>query len=81
MDIVYVETTVVGHVAGRDHPSPDIALRQRITRGWWASAAERYRLVTSRLTLDECGDGGAGAASERLDVLRGIPLLDESADA
>jgi hypothetical protein len=81
MDIVYVETTVVGNIAGRLHPNPDISWRQRITREWWSTATDRYMLVTSKLTLDECGDGDPFAAAERLEIVRGIPLLDESAVA
>ncbi len=81
MDIVYIEATVVGNIAGRIHPNPDVASRQRITREWWTTAKVRYRIVTSRLTLDECGDGDPSAASERLEVLQGIPLLSESVEA
>ncbi len=81
MDIVYLETTVVGNIAGRLHPNPDIASRQRITREWWATATLRYKIVTSRLTIDECGDGDPSAASERLEIMRNIPLLNESEEA
>ncbi len=81
MDIVYVETTVVGNIAGRIHPNPDVASRQRITREWWKTATVRYRIVTSQLTLDECGDGDPTAAMERLEVLQGVSILDESDDA
>ena len=81
MDIVYIETTVVGNIAGRIHPDPDVASRQRVTRAWWTDAASRYRLVTSQLTLDECGDGDPDAASERLAVIKGVPILVGSDDA
>jgi hypothetical protein len=81
MNIVCVETTVVGNIAGRLHPNPDVASRQRITREWWITAPVRYRIVTSQLTLDECGDGDPTAATERLEVLQGIPILDGSSDA
>ena len=81
MDIVYIETTVVGNIAGRMHPNPDVASRQRMTRDWWTTATIRYRIVTSRLTLDECGDGDPSAASERLVILQDIPLLDASDEA
>jgi len=37
--------------------------------------------VTSQLTIDECGDGDPAAASERLDLLKDVPLLDESEEA
>lgn len=78
MDTIYLETTVVGNIAGRLHPDPAIATRQSVTRRWWASAPTRYNLVVSQLTLDECGDGDPDAAAERLDVIRDLPLLDES---
>jgi hypothetical protein len=78
MDIVYVETTVVGNIPGRIHPSPDVASRQRITREWWKTATVRYRIVTSQLTIDECSEGDPSAATERLEILQGIPLLDEA---
>ncbi len=78
MDIVYIETTVVGNIAGRLHPDPAISTRQQLTRCWWVTASSRYNLVVSQLTLDECGDGDPDAASERLEVIRHFPLLDES---
>ena len=58
-----------------------MAARQEITREWWTTASGLYRLVTSRLTLDECADGDPTAAAERLEVVTGIPLLAESTDA
>lgn len=81
MDIVYIETTVIGNIAGRLHPNANVAARQEITREWWTTASGLYRLVTSRLTLDECADGDPTAAAERLEVVTAIPLLAESTDA
>ncbi len=81
MDSVYIETTVVGNIAGRLHPNAGVASRQRLTREWWDTAPDRYNLVTSQLTFDECGDGDPAAASERLDVLENVPFLNESDEA
>jgi hypothetical protein len=78
MDIVYIETTVVGNIAGRIHPNPDVASRQRITREWWKTASSRYQIVTSQLTIDECSEGDPSAAKERLELLHSVHLLDES---
>ena len=78
MDSVYIEATVVGNIAGRVRPDPGIAARQRVTRNWWATASSRYSLFVSQLTIDECGYGDPDAAAERLDVIRDLPLLDES---
>lgn len=78
MDTVYVETTVVGNISGRLHPNPMIAARQQVTRTWWMTAPSRYSLFVSQLTVDECGAGDPDAASERLHLIRDLPLLDES---
>ncbi len=75
MDTVYIETTVIGHIAGRNHPSPRIAAHQNTTREWWRTAANHFRLLASEMVISECSDGDAAAAAERLQVLDGIELL------
>jgi hypothetical protein len=81
MDLIYVETTVIGNVAGRIHSNPDVASRQRATRVWWDSAAAQYELTISQLVIDECGDGDPAAAQERLDVLDTLTVLAITDDA
>ena len=78
MDTVYIETTVIGHIAGRLHPDPAMAARQKLTRVWWASANSNYQLLISELVIDECSDGDPTAANERLEVIAGIALLQGS---
>jgi predicted nucleic acid-binding protein len=78
METVYVETTVVGNAAGRFHPDPIIASRQAVTRKWWATAGQHYRLLVSELVIDECNAGDPAAASERLTAIEGLELLDTS---
>lgn len=80
MQSVYVETTVIGNIAGRLHPDPLVAARQTFTRRWWDTASSRYELFVSDLVTDECSAGDSDAAAERLAVLAGLPLL-ESPDA
>jgi hypothetical protein len=78
MDTVYVETTVIGHIAGRLHPDARINARQLITREWWATAAAKYQLLASEMVVSECSDGDSSAAAERLQLLDGIELLGSS---
>lgn len=78
MDTVYLETTVIGNIARRLHPDPKIAAWQQVTREWWATAADRYHLFVSQLTLDECSDGDPDAAKERLDLIKNIDLIEPS---
>jgi predicted nucleic acid-binding protein len=83
MSSVYIETTVVGNIAGRLHPNPAIAERQKLTRTWWSTASDLYQLYISQLTLDECGDGHVEPASERLELIKDLPIIDatEAAEA
>lgn len=75
MDTVYIETTVVGNLAGRIHPDPVIAARQTVTRRWWATATSHYRLLISQVVRDECAGGDPTAARERFDEIESLPLL------
>ena len=81
MDSVYLETTVVGNIAGRLHPDPRISARQQVTREWWTTAPNRYDLFVSQLTIEECGDGDPDAAKERLDVVKNVDLIETSPEA
>ena len=81
MKSVYIETTVVGNIAGRIHSNPLIASRQTVTRTWWSTALERYAIFASELVIDECNAGDPIAAAERLLVLDGISLIQSSPDA
>lgn len=76
MDTVYLETTVVGHIAGRLHPDPLIAARQQFARSWWAGVSAKYRVFISQLVIDECSGGDAEAARERLNVVEQLELLE-----
>ena len=73
---VYVETTVIGHIAGELQIDPITAGRQAVSRKWWETAAERYRLFVSDLVVDECTDGDPIPAAERLTLLEPLETLD-----
>lgn len=77
---VYIETTVIGHVAARQQPDIVVAARQLSSRRWWG-IRDRYRLVVSQIVVDECSAGDTTAASERLELINNIPILAVSADA
>ena len=81
MQSVYLETTVIGNIAGRIHPDLAMAARQSVTRRWWDTAPNRYELFVSALVIDECNGGNPTAASERLAVIGNLPMLDGGADA
>ena len=77
---IYMETTVVGHLAARQQPDIIVAARQLATHAWWKRRHE-YDVFVSQIVLDECGSGDPTAASERLEMIRGIMVLDVKREA
>ena len=78
METVYIETTIVGHIAGRIRRDPFVEARQQVTRNWWRDDAPRYTVFISQLVLDECSDGDRSAAAERLEVVKDVDLIESS---
>jgi hypothetical protein len=76
MDTVYIETTIVGHLAGRLHPSTLIAARQELTRQWWSLHSTEFRLFVSELVRSECSGGDSAAAQERLELIETLESLE-----
>src|SRR5262245_37147067 len=64
-------------------PSRDLirAAHQQITREWWAQRRARFDLFISQVVLDECQGGDPAAATGRLEVLQGLPLLGQTSEA
>lgn len=78
MDSVYVETTIVGHAAGRIHPDPFVAARQQVTRDWWRNEASVFEIFISQLVLEECSEGDPSAAAERRELVKDIDLQEST---
>jgi hypothetical protein len=78
---VYIETTIVSYLTAK--PSKDLVLaaHQEVTREWWDRFRVGYDLRTSQLVLNEAGKGDPKAASQRLEALEGILLLDVTDEA
>lgn len=75
---IYVETSVIGMIACRNHSEVKLAARQEVTRKWWSTAAQRYELFISQLVVDECQAGDPTAAAERMNLIGSIQLLQTS---
>jgi predicted nucleic acid-binding protein len=76
---VYVETTIPSYLTA--WPSRDLvrAAEQQVTRVWWNRRNE-YELFVSELVWEECRAGDPDAATARLVVLTGLPLLEQGPD-
>ena len=77
---VYLETSIIGYLTSR--PSRDLitTANQQLTHEWWNDRREGFDIFISQFVIDECGEGDAVAAQERLDVLTDIRQLDTSED-
>ena len=53
-----------------------MAARQQITREWWDNRRHDFDLFVSRLVIDEAQAGDPNAATRRLEILQGIPLVE-----
>ncbi|HVC97135.1 MAG TPA: type II toxin-antitoxin system VapC family toxin [Pirellulales bacterium] len=80
MPNVYLETTIPSYLAA--HPSRDliIAAHQQITHEWWRDARNRFDIYVSEAVLDEIRCGDADAATRRLAILDGLPVLELNND-
>ena len=75
MATAYIETTIPSYYVAKTSDSLLQAAKQAATLRWWDDGCSGLVLFTSLETLDEVGRGDAQMAGERLNLLRGIPLL------
>ncbi len=66
---VYVETTIVSYYVSRPSRDLTIAARQTLTREWWETKRQDYRVVASPAVFREAGMGDADAAKRRIAAL------------
>jgi predicted nucleic acid-binding protein len=76
---IYIETSIVSYLTARPNRDLVRAAHQEVTREWWATR-EGFDLYISQLVLDEAAAGDAGAAAQRLEALRDLPLLELTAE-
>jgi hypothetical protein len=78
---VYIETTIPSYLAAR--PSRDLirAAHQQLTREWWEDRRSQFELYVSQVVVQEASGGDPTAAAERLDLLKGIAIVEFTEDA
>jgi hypothetical protein len=78
---LYLETTIPSYLTA--WPSRDLvrAAHQQTTREWWDRRREEFDLFVSQIVVRECQGGDPNAAVKRLDVIRDLPLLEQTAEA
>lgn len=72
---VYIETTIAGHLTSRLPTDIVVAGQMLETRRWWNESRDQFDLFTSQAVLVEVGRGDPVAAAERLEAIKGVPLI------
>lgn len=75
-ETVYIETSILGYLTAR--PSRDLvqAANIEITREWWVTRRSDFQLYSSQAVVKETSQGDAEIASQRLEIVRNLALLD-----
>lgn len=72
---VYVETSVISYLTARQSNDAIKSACQQITRLWWDTGRASVLAFISPYVVEEAGAGDPLAASERIEVLRALPVL------
>ena len=78
---VYLETTIPSYLTAWLSRDLVRAAHQQLTREWWEKRREQFELFVSQVVVGECQAGDATAAVERLAILEGLPLLEQTEEA
>ena len=77
---MYLETTVIEHLAARARSNIVVVARQLSSQSW-SSIRDDYEVFVSQVVIDECSAGDPNAASERHNLIQGIAVLDIKPEA
>jgi predicted nucleic acid-binding protein len=75
MESVYIETSVVSYLVANPSRDRVTALRQQLTREWWAETRWQFACMISQEVLAEAMAGDSAMAAQRLAALHGLPLV------
>lgn len=71
--VVYLESSFVSYLTGRWSTNDGVRANQTASRAWWALMKDRVAPVVSYVVWNEISDGDEGLASERAEIIRGLP--------
>ncbi|MBV9496519.1 MAG: type II toxin-antitoxin system VapC family toxin [Acidobacteria bacterium] len=77
---VYIETSVVSYLVGwLNQRDLGVAYNQQLTREWWSRRREDFELFISPVVFEEASKGDPALASQRLEYLAALNVLDVTA--
>ncbi len=75
-ETVYIETSILGYLTARPSRDLVVAANIEITREWWDTRRSAFQLYSSQAVVKETSQGDAEIASQRLEIIRNLALLD-----
>ena len=78
---VYIETSILGHLTARPTDNLIVAAHAKITQDWWNEYRRSFMLYASEIVEDEAGKGDPEMASQRLNLLQSLMLLELTEEA
>ena len=72
---LYLESTIPSYLTARPSRDLIVAAHQQITHEWWREARTNFDIYVSEAVLDEISAGDPDAASRRLTLTDGLPIL------
>jgi predicted nucleic acid-binding protein len=80
-ETVYIETSVLGHLTARPTNNLIVSANIKITQDWWNEHRGSFTLYASELVEDEAAKGDPAIATQRVEVLRALMLLELTEEA
>lgn len=78
---IYLETSFVSYMVGKDTTNVKVATDQAWTRRWWEEIAPNCSVFISDFVAEEAAEGNPDYCQRRLDFIKDIPLLEYDAEA
>jgi hypothetical protein len=75
-ETVYIETSILGYLTARPSRDLIVAANIEITREWWDTRRNAFQLYSSQAVIKETSQGDAALATQRLEIVRNLALLD-----
>jgi len=81
MESVYLETTFISYLVARASRDVIVAAHQQTTHDWWDARRGSFSCYVSQVVADEASAGDPDEIRKRLEVIRGLPLLEVTESA
>ncbi|MEG5136652.1 MULTISPECIES: type II toxin-antitoxin system VapC family toxin [unclassified Microcoleus] len=75
-ETIYIETSILGYLTARSTKNLILAANIEVTKDWWEYRRSAFTLYVSQAVLNEVAQGDAEIAVQRMELLRGVPLLE-----